>query len=117
MAITAQRTVTIVYSGGINSVLPFSAAENADSPGVIDVRTLTLGNNVITPPSSGVTPKAVTIIQPSGNTAVLTLKGTNADTGVALHTTDPTTIALNSTTSVIVLSASTTVEEVTLVWT
>lgn len=117
MPVSAQRTATITFTGGVNAILPFSAAENADSPGMIEVRQLAIGNNTITPPNSGVTPKAVTIILPTGNTTVVTAKGTNADTGIALHTTDPTTLALNSTTSVIVLSAASTLPEVTLVWT
>ena len=39
---------------------------------------------------------AVLIVPDSANTAAITLKGVTGDTGIALHLTDPTTIALSS---------------------
>lgn len=116
MAVTGSRSTTIQFSGDVTAANTFSAANNAASPGQIDIVTLANGANTITPPAGGSTPKAVTIIPPSGNVTLITLKGIAGDTGVALHKTDPTTIALDSPTATFVLNAGAQIVGVRLVW-
>lgn len=117
MAVTSTRTETITFSGdGINSTVVNSAAVNSDSPGKIDVVSLSSGSNTITPPTGATTPKAVTIVPPSGNLNTIILKGVGGDTGVVLHLTDPTTIALNSPVTTFVLNAAAGIDGVRLIW-
>lgn len=116
MAITGARSVSVNFTGDITLNFTASAASNTVSPGMIEIRTLASGANTITPPTGGTTPKAVTIIPPDGETATITLKGVTGDTGVVLHKTDPTTIALNSPTTTFVLTASAVITGVRLVW-
>jgi len=116
MAITGQRSITVQYSGDIVATESFPAATNAASPGVIEVKQLASGNNTITPPTSGVTAKSVTIIPPAGNLLAIILKGVAGDTGVSLHLTDPTTIGLGSASATFVLNAANTIDGVRFVW-
>ena len=114
MSVSAARETTIQFTGDLTLSVTETAAVNTTSPGVINIVDLASGNNVITVPTGGASqPTAVTIIPPGSN--VITLKGTNADTGIALHTTGPATISLFTTTS-IVLSVTTTTAGVRLVW-
>ena len=117
MAVTAARSIEIRFSGDVSAVNTFSAASNAASPGQVDIVTLASGANTITPPAGGSTPKSVTIIPPSGNTIDITLKGVTGDTGVVLHNTDPTSIALDSPTATFVLTAASACTGVRLIWT
>ena len=116
MAITSNRRIIVEFDDDVYARNRFDAAENTDSPGVANIVTLALGNNTITPPSGGTTPKALTIVPPVGNTETITLKGVNGDTGVVLHVTDPTSIALNSSTNTLVLTASAEIIGVQLIW-
>ena len=117
MAVAATRSIAINFTGDIVGGNSFDAASNAASPAQMEVRTLAIGANTITPPAGGTTPKAVTIVPPSGNTATITLKGVTGDTGVVLHLTDPTSIALNSPTATFVLTLSAEIAGVRLIWT
>lgn len=117
MAVTGQRSITIQFTGDVKAANTFLAANNAASPGQIEIKSLAAGANTITPPGGGTTPKSCTIIPPSGNTQLITLKGVGGDTGVALHKTDPTTIALDSPTATFVLNAAALIDGVRLVWT
>lgn len=117
MAVTAQRSITIQFTGDIQAANTFVAANNAASPGQIEVRTLAVGNTVITPPTGGTTPKSVTILPPKLNTNTITLKGVTGDTGVVIHKTDPTTIGLDSATTPFSLTVSAEVVGLRLVWT
>ena len=56
------------------------------------------------------------MIPPAGNTNSITLKGASGDTGIRLHNTDPTTLALHSTQSTILLVAGSTTSGVLLAW-
>jgi hypothetical protein len=117
MATTATRKITITLSGDFVGTEQYPAASNAVSPGVRQLVVLASGTNTITPPL-GATPKAVTIIPPSGNAISITLKGVAGDTGVVLHLTDPTSIALGSATNTFVLTAgSLFTNPVALIWT
>ncbi len=106
MSVTAVRSQTITYSGDVSGTETVSAASNAASPGSVEIKTLSAGANTITVPTGGTTPTAVTVLPPVGNTNLITLKGIAGDTGVALHKTDPTTIALDSTVTTFVLNAA-----------
>jgi hypothetical protein len=117
MAVTAQRIISIQTTGDIQIADTFEAEANASSPAQVEIRQLASGNNTITPPSSGCITKAVTIIPPAANATVITAKGVGGDTGIAIHVTDPTTIALNSSTATFVLSAAGTINGVRLIWT
>jgi hypothetical protein len=114
--VTSQRNVTIQFTGGVQAANTFAAANNTASPGQIELRTLAAGPTTITPPTGGSTPKSCTIIPPEGNTNLITLKGIAGDTGVGLHKTDPTTIALDSPTNTFVLNAAAIITGVRLVW-
>lgn len=116
MAITSVRTETITYTGDSAFSLSYSSAQNVLSPAGNDVYTLASGANTITLPTGGSTPKAATIIPPAGNTQTLTLKGVTGDTGIALHKTDPTVIALESTVVNFVLTAGGTITGLRIIW-
>jgi hypothetical protein len=106
MAVNATRQVNIVYTGDVAGSESLDAAANASSPGQIQIIALASGANTITPPAGAT---AVTIKPPSGNAVTLTLKGVTGDTGVGLHLTDPTSIALASAASTFCLTTSNTV--------
>lgn len=96
MARTSRRSINIIFAGDLVSNNTYSAAENTVSPGDIDIVTLVVGFNLITPPTGGKTPKACTIVPPAGNVNAMTLKGITGDTGIPLHLTDPTSIGLGA---------------------
>jgi hypothetical protein len=107
MAITSRRTIQVVLTGDVSYSQNFAAASNATSPGASEVYTLASGNNAISVPEpSGFLVTGVTIIPPSGNTAVLTIKGVNGDTGFALHPTDPSSFGIAAATTSFVINAS-----------
>jgi hypothetical protein len=117
MAVTSTRVIEVVFSQDLSANLSFSAAENAASPGDMDVLTLAIGFNSITVPAGGTTVRGATIIPPAGNTATITLKGVTGDTGIGLHLTDPTSIALASGTSAIGLTVSAEIVGLRIIWT
>lgn len=117
MSISTDRKIVVTLSGDIDLVNQFLAATNTLSPGQVQIVDLSSGNNTITVPSAGSTQAtAVTIIPPSGNAVVLTLKGVSGDTGIAIHKTDPTSLGLNSV-STFVLNAASAVAGVRLIYT
>jgi hypothetical protein len=87
--------------------------ENDGSPCYVQEVDLSSGNNAVTVPASA---GGVVIVPPSGNTADITFKGINGDTGVKLHKTAPTTLSFDSTVSAFVLNASATVTGLQLIW-
>ena len=106
MAITSTRVITITFTGGPTGTETISAAQNTNSAGQIQVIALSSGNNTITVPAAGTVPTAATIVPPVGNLNTLTLKGVNGDTGIAIHLTDPSTIAIASSVTSFVINAS-----------
>lgn len=117
MAVTATRSITVVYSGDVVGTQEVPAADNAVSTGVVELKTLASGANTITVPTSGTAlPTAVTIVPPVGNTVALTLKGVSGDTGIALHLTDPTSLSLKSTVVSFVLNAASSCPGVRFIW-
>lgn len=65
---------------------------------------LATGSNSISIPSGS---EGIIFVPPSTNTAALTLKGVTGDTGILLHATNPSIIAVSSSTTVCVVSAAT----------
>lgn len=116
MSVTSARSQTITYTGDVTGTETVSAANNTASPGSVTLHTLASGANTITAPTGGSTPTAATILPPAGNTQTLTLKGVTGDTGVALHLTDPTTIALASSVTTFCLTAGGTVTGLRIYW-
>ncbi len=116
MAVSAARSSTITFTGDVTGTETSTAATNTASPGTIEIKTLSSGANTITVPTGGTTPTAVTIVPPAGNTVTLTIKGVTGDTGVALHLTDPTTIALASSVTTFCLTTSNTLTGIRFIW-
>ena len=116
MAVNATRTTTIVYTGDVVGTQTLSAAANAASPGAITCEDLISGFTAVAIPS-GFTPVSVTIVPPSGNTTSITLKGVTGDTGIRLHDTDPTTIALYSSVATIGIATGGAISNVRFYWT
>jgi hypothetical protein len=103
MAISSTRTVIHGFTSDLQFSQSFDAAANVASPGLIEPVILAIGNNTITVPTGAT---AVTILPPTGNTSVLTVKGIAGDTGIAIHLTDPTSIGLATTVTTFVINAS-----------
>lgn len=116
MAVTSTRVQTITFTGDVTGQTSQSAASNASSPGSIDIVTLSSGANTITVPTGGSTVTAVTIVPPAANAVAITLKGVSGDTGIRIHNTDPTTVAIDSSVSTFVLNAASTVTGLRLYW-
>lgn len=116
MSVSALRTITITYTGDTTGVESIPAATNAASPGSIEIKNLSSGANTITVPTGGTTAVACVILPPVGNIISITLKGVTGDTGVALHLTDPSTVALASTVTTFVLTAGSAITGVRLYW-
>lgn len=91
MSVTSNRKITIQFSSDIQYTQEFAAAAYSTGSGQNQLVNLASGANTITPPTSA---KAVTIIPPVANVVSLILKGITGDTGIGLHLTDPTSIAL-----------------------
>lgn len=117
MSVTSSRTLQIQFSGDVTEELIQSALDNTVSPGINTIQSLLLGaNTLVAPVVSGLVVTALTIIPPSGNTSLITLKGVAGDTGIPLHLTDPTSIALDETFVSLVLNAAAAIVGVRLVW-
>src|SRR6266571_3007105 len=98
MAITSSRNVQVQFSGDVTSNVIQSALDNVSAAGIENLVTLAIGANMISAPVvSGIVITGLTLIPPSGNTSLIVLKGVSGDTGIALHKTDPTSLALDTT--------------------
>ncbi len=116
MSIAAARSIVLGFSGDQVYQLGLPAASNPTSPASQEVKTFTgAGDNTITVPTA-LAPTGVTIVPPAGNTQTITLKGVAGDTGIALHLTDPSSIALKSTVASFVLTVTGTVTGLRLIW-
>ena len=114
MSVDAVRVVNVQYSGeGLDANNSFAAATNASSPAEQTYTNLSSGANTITVPTGAT---ACTIIPPAGNTTSITFKGVTGDTGVRLHNTDPSSIAIHSTVTTFCLTAGGAITGVRLVW-
>lgn len=117
MSVTSSRSVQVDFSGDITEQIIQSALDNEVSIAKTDLITLAIGANTITAPViTGLVNTGLTIIPPAGNTSIIILKGVTGDTGVPLHITDPTSIALDPTFISLVLTVTVEVVGVRLIW-
>lgn len=116
MSTACARSTTLTYTGDITATQTVPAAQNLASPGVIELKNLNSGANTITVPTGGATAVAVTIIPPAGNTHSILLKALTGDTGVRLHNTDPTTLALDSSVTTFVLTVGASITGLRFIW-
>lgn len=117
MSTTSSRTIQVEFLGDVNEQAIQSALDNTVSPGMSVIQTLALGVNTITAPVvSGLIVTGLTIIPPSGNINLITLKGVSGDSGIPLHKTDPTSLSLDTGFSSLVLSAAAAIVGVRLIW-
>lgn len=115
---STRNLVVTIIGDGINSVITLTAAENATSPGDSWILDAFIGDTTITIPKvTGVSiPTAVTIVPPIGNTQLLKLKKVAGDTGVLIHKTDPTCIALDPTETSFIINSGGAVTGLRIIW-
>lgn len=116
MSVTAARTITVVYSGDVTGTETITAASNSASAGSVEIKTLSSGDNTITVPTGGTTPTCCIIVPPTANSTSITLKGVSGDTGIRIHNTDPSAIALHSTVTSFVLTTGGSITGVRFYW-
>lgn len=117
MSVVSNRSQTFRFTGDVDWTQVISAAQNSSASAVNELINLSSGFNSLTIPKGGSTqPTAVTIIPPAANTVALTLKGVTGDTGIPIHLTDPTTIAIPSSSTTIGITAASTCNGVRLIW-
>ncbi len=117
MSVTSSRVVQIEFSGDVDQNVINSSLDNIDSPGQTIITTLSSGNNVVSPPAvDGVTVTGLTIIPPSANETLITLKGASYDAGIPLHLTDPTSLGVGSGFSTFVMAVDDDLAGVRLIW-
>lgn len=112
MAVTSTRKEVVAFTGDVEFADEFAAASNVSSPGMVDLVALSSGFNSIAVPTGAT---GLLIVPPSGNTVSLTLKGITGDTGLRIHNTDPTSLALHSSTTTVGITTSGTVT-LRLIW-
>lgn len=115
MATAAAWTATLTLTGDDPATKTYTAASNAASPAADTFVNLASGANTITAPTAA-TPTRCTIVPPTGNTVLLTLKGVTGDTGVPLHKTDPTSFGVDTTIATFCLTAANTCSGVRILW-
>lgn len=96
MSTTSSRSIKLGFTSntqGIEYSQEFAAADFAPSPADNREISLVAGNNTIDIPLSAV---GITIVPPSDNDETITLKGENADTGIVLSSTDPTSLGVDT---------------------
>lgn len=113
MAVKSTRKVSVVFSGDFVGTETLDDAVNTAAPVQSTLTTLANGANTITAPTGAA---ACTIIPPTTNTDSITLKGVSGDTGIRIHNTDPTTVAIDSSVTTFVLTAGATIADVRLLW-
>jgi len=104
MATTSVSKIKVTLSQDVTYGQEFTSASNTNSRGINTLETLASGNNLIT--VSTTQDVAVVIIPPVSNTVAITAKGTNADVGILISKTQPTLLAVGSTTSFVLSAAA-----------
>ena len=117
MPSTSDRKIILTYNGDVTGTLVFTATRNGATPAVVELVNLASGNNTITVPTGGSTVLGCTILPPSANTTNMTLRGVAGDTGVQLHDSDPSSIAIDPAVTSFVLNAAGAITGVRLLWT
>ena len=101
-SLTLSGTITGLAGGSETVSLTLT---NSSASGAVTTTALASGANTISVPTGALW---CIVVPPSGNTTALTLKGNGADTGVGLHPSQASILALaNGTTSFIVSAAAT----------
>jgi|SRR5467141_4081196 len=116
MSVTATRSTIITYTGDVVGTETVNAASNTASPGAVEIKTLASGFNTITVPTGGTTVVACTILPPAGNATSIIIKGITGDTGLRIHNTDPTTIAIDPATTTIGITCAAQIIGVRFYW-
>jgi len=117
MSTACSRSTTFTYTGDLTLTQTVEALQNPASPGVIEFKNLAVGDTTITvPTATDATAVSVTIIPPPGNVHAVLLKALPGDTGLRLHNTDPTTLALDPSVTSFVLTLSTAIANVRFFW-
>ena len=117
MAVNSTRATSISFTGDVTASQTVNAAANTNASGANELKTLASGDNTITVPTGGSAPTSVTVIPPSGNTNLMKIKGAGGDTGVSIHKTDPTSLALDSTVVSFIINAAAQIIGVRFIWT
>lgn len=118
MSITSSRNIQIQLSGDVTTEIIQSALDNDNSPGVIEIESLSLGDNTLTAPIvSGLVVTGLTIIPPAGNVNLMILKGDVGDVGIPMHLTDPTSLSLDTTFISLVINSAAAIVGVRFIWT
>jgi hypothetical protein len=115
MATIANWTSTLTMTGDDPATKVYTAAANSASPAYDQYVNLASGANTITAPVAAVATR-LTIVPPAGNALLITLKGVGGDTGIPLHKTDPTSIAIDSSVVTLILNAANTINGVRVIW-
>lgn len=115
MSTAAAWSATLTFTGDDPATKTYTAATNNTSPAYDQFVNLASGANTLTAPVAA-TPTRLTIVPPSGNTVLMTLKGITGDTGFPIHKLDPTTVALDSTFVNLCLTAANTINGVRIIW-
>lgn len=116
MSVTSTRFTQITFTEDVTGTEKIVAASNTSSAGSITRHTLAAGANTITVPTSGAVPTCATIIPPEANTQSITLKGVTGDTGIRIHNTDHTALAIDSSATTFCLTAAGTVTGLLIIW-
>lgn len=117
MATTSQYKATLTFTGDITQTQDASASPNQASPANEQLVNLVLGANVFAAPvGGGAVITRVTIIPPTANAVLITLKGVTGDTGLPLHKTDSTSLAVDTTFTGFTLTAAGAITGVRIIW-
>lgn len=120
MSITARVRQYITFSGDVDNEYIFDTGTLPNSPGVVEMRQLTIGDNVFTLPDAinDVVVHGVALIPPNGNTVEILLKGDETDTlGIPLSLQQATVIQFGAVLPIdIVLEVDDEVNGFRLIW-
>src|SRR5580700_3494287 len=107
--ISAVASVSLSWSGDVTLGQTFYDPTNPSSPGQEQVLALSSGNNTVSVPTGAQSVTLVKTVNGVTNTATLTFKGVNGDTGYALSPTVTDKISVSGSSFVINASASTSI--------
>jgi hypothetical protein len=109
MSVQSSRQSILQFTGDVTGTEIAQAAVNQLSSAQSQIIALIIGANTITVPVVALVyvPTAVTIVPDPLNVFGLVLKGVTGDTGVKLHATDPSIVALDPSVVSFVLTVQT----------
>jgi len=109
MSVTANVNVSLSWSGDVVLGQTFNDPTNPSSPGQEQVLSLSSGNNTVSVPTGAQSVLLVKTVNGVTNTATLTFKGVNGDTGYALSPTVADKLSVGGSSFVINASAVTSI--------